>query len=266
MTAWPIAQVWSPPSPEASAPSTLMTNSTGTAAMSWNNSTPSEARPSGPPSRFNVSGNIEVCVDSLACANANGVVSNVGAAGCITVTVALVPVPYWKGPMPWDVGVRWEPVARREVVRPVRAPGTVQLDERRVAVVALRTEAFVERVEDYRATVRRCTAAELEQAVAEAVGQAQAIVPSGLDWRVPGAVADTGQSATELDGIDVVVLPASPSGRDLAGVLSALTGLGVLANAVGLAGGDGGPVTTHSVFGGKLVDAKGWCSAWAKKA
>ena len=45
-------------------------------------------------------------------------------------------------------GVRSEPVARREVVRPVRAPGGIQLDERRVAVVALRTEAFVERVEN----------------------------------------------------------------------------------------------------------------------
>ncbi|WP_207791902.1 efflux RND transporter periplasmic adaptor subunit [Siccirubricoccus phaeus] len=45
-------------------------------------------------------------------------------------------------------GVRSEPVQRREVVRSVRAPGSVQLDERRVAVVALRTEAFVERVEN----------------------------------------------------------------------------------------------------------------------
>ncbi|WP_207803046.1 efflux RND transporter periplasmic adaptor subunit [Roseicella frigidaeris] len=44
-------------------------------------------------------------------------------------------------------GVRTEPVARRQVVRPVRAPGSIQLDERRVSVVALRTEAFVERVE-----------------------------------------------------------------------------------------------------------------------
>ena len=45
-------------------------------------------------------------------------------------------------------GVRSEPVARREVVRPVRAPGTIQLDERRVAVVALRTESFIEQVAD----------------------------------------------------------------------------------------------------------------------
>ncbi len=46
---------------------------------------------------------------------------------------------------------------------------------------------------------------------------------------------------------------AGPEGRDLAGALSALTGRGVLANAVALAGGDQGPVATHSVFGGKLV-------------
>jgi electron transfer flavoprotein alpha subunit len=74
-----------------------------------------------------------------------------------------------------------------------------------------------------------------------------------------GVAADASASqiaavvAAALDGVDVVVLPASPSGRDLAGVLSALTGLGVLANAVGVAAGDDGPVTTHSVFGGKLI-------------
>ncbi|MBY0334288.1 MAG: efflux RND transporter periplasmic adaptor subunit [Acetobacteraceae bacterium] len=45
-------------------------------------------------------------------------------------------------------GVRSELAVRRVVARPVRAPGTIQLDERRVAVVALRAESFVERVED----------------------------------------------------------------------------------------------------------------------
>jgi electron transfer flavoprotein alpha subunit len=79
-----------------------------------------------------------------------------------------------------------------------------------------------------------------------------------------GVAADASASeiaavaATALDGVDVVVLPASPSGRDLAGVLSALTGLGVLANAVGVAAGDDGPVTTHSVFGGKLITDGGF--------
>lgn len=45
-------------------------------------------------------------------------------------------------------GVRSEPVARHVVSRPVRAPGTVQLDERRVAVVSLRSEGFLEKVEN----------------------------------------------------------------------------------------------------------------------
>jgi electron transfer flavoprotein alpha subunit len=52
---------------------------------------------------------------------------------------------------------------------------------------------------------------------------------------------------------DVVLLPASADGRDLAGVLSVSTGHGVLANATAARWEDGGPVTEHSVFGGKLV-------------
>jgi membrane fusion protein, copper/silver efflux system len=45
-------------------------------------------------------------------------------------------------------GVRSELVERRVVARPVRVPGTVQLDERRVALVATRSEAFVDHVEN----------------------------------------------------------------------------------------------------------------------
>lgn len=45
-------------------------------------------------------------------------------------------------------GVRSEVVERRVVTRPVRAPGTVKLDERRVAVVSLRSESFIDKVEN----------------------------------------------------------------------------------------------------------------------
>ena len=45
-------------------------------------------------------------------------------------------------------GVRSEAVERRLVTRPVRAPGTVKLDERRVAVISVRSEAFIEKVEN----------------------------------------------------------------------------------------------------------------------
>ena len=46
---------------------------------------------------------------------------------------------------------------------------------------------------------------------------------------------------------------AGPEGRDLAGVVSAVSGWGVLVNAVGVEWSDGGPVVTMSVFGGKLT-------------
>jgi Cu(I)/Ag(I) efflux system membrane fusion protein len=45
-------------------------------------------------------------------------------------------------------GVRSEPVTRRPVVRKLRIPGTVKLDERRVTVVSMRADSFIERVEN----------------------------------------------------------------------------------------------------------------------
>jgi Cu(I)/Ag(I) efflux system membrane fusion protein len=45
-------------------------------------------------------------------------------------------------------GVRAEPVERRVLAMPVRAPGAVDEDERRISVVAVRTEAFIETVEN----------------------------------------------------------------------------------------------------------------------
>lgn len=45
-------------------------------------------------------------------------------------------------------GVRSEPAERRVLSMPLRAPGTIQLDERRISVVALRFEGFIESVEN----------------------------------------------------------------------------------------------------------------------
>jgi len=46
------------------------------------------------------------------------------------------------------IGVKTEPAGRRVVTEPVRAPGSIQLDERRIAVISLRAEAFIDSVED----------------------------------------------------------------------------------------------------------------------
>jgi Cu(I)/Ag(I) efflux system membrane fusion protein len=46
------------------------------------------------------------------------------------------------------IGVKTEIAKRRSVSVPVRAPGTIQLDERRIAVISLRSEAFIDTVEN----------------------------------------------------------------------------------------------------------------------
>ena len=70
-------------------------------------------------------------------------------------------------------------------------------------------DRFVERVEDYRATVTRCREAEVAEVLARAVAGRSVVVPPGLPWPVPGSVDDTGQSAAELDAIDAVVSAAA---------------------------------------------------------
>jgi Cu(I)/Ag(I) efflux system membrane fusion protein len=45
-------------------------------------------------------------------------------------------------------GVRSEPATLRPVVRKLRIPGTVKLDERRVSIVSMRADSFIERVEN----------------------------------------------------------------------------------------------------------------------
>jgi L-lactate dehydrogenase complex protein LldG len=70
-------------------------------------------------------------------------------------------------------------------------------------------DLFVERVEDYRAVVVRCSASDIEAAITAAVGGRSVIVPGGLPWQVPGGVLDEGQTAADLDRLDGVVTSAS---------------------------------------------------------
>jgi electron transfer flavoprotein alpha subunit len=58
---------------------------------------------------------------------------------------------------------------------------------------------------------------------------------------------------TMVDEGDVVLLPASPNGRDVAGTLCGLAGMAVLANAVGARWSADGPIVEMSAFGGKLI-------------
>jgi L-lactate utilization protein LutC len=79
----------------------------------------------------------------------------------------------------------------------------------RIAPIADVVGHFIERVEDYKAVVERCTAAELAERVAVALpAGARIVVPAGLSVAVPGADEDAGYSASELDAFDAVVTEA----------------------------------------------------------
>ncbi|PKH39608.1 L-lactate dehydrogenase complex protein LldG [Nocardioides alpinus] len=72
---------------------------------------------------------------------------------------------------------------------------------------------FVERVEDYRAVVTRCSAEEVLAVVTGVLdglpGGARAVVPPDLGLDLPGAVVDAQFTAAELDGFDAVVTRAA---------------------------------------------------------
>jgi electron transfer flavoprotein alpha subunit len=70
---------------------------------------------------------------------------------------------------------------------------------------------------------------------------------------VAAMVKDAGDDAPVA-----IFVGAGPDGRDLAGAVSALTGLGVLTNATGVSWTDAGPTVEMSVFGGKLLTTSGF--------
>jgi electron transfer flavoprotein alpha subunit len=78
-----------------------------------------------------------------------------------------------------------------------------------------------------------------------ASGHAWSAVAAG---RIAGLIGEASTSPP-----DAILMGAGPDGRDLAGALSALSGLGVLTSATGVTWTDAGPTVEMSAFGGKLI-------------
>jgi electron transfer flavoprotein alpha subunit len=100
---------------------------------------------------------------------------------------------------------------------------------------------------------------------AAAAGELAAYLPRVLAIEEPAA-ADHAWSTVAAERLanlaaaespDHIILGAGPDGRDVAGVLSALLGWGVLGNAIAVEW-KSGPVVTMSVFGGKLTTTSGF--------
>ncbi len=81
---------------------------------------------------------------------------------------------------------------------------------------------------------------------------------SGNAWSAIAAARVAGLLESQTTAPDAILAGAGPDGRDLAGALSALTGLGVLTNATGVSWTDTGPSVEMSAFGGRLLTTSGF--------
>jgi len=81
--------------------------------------------------------------------------------------------------------------------------------------------------------------------------------PAAADHAWAAIAAERAAAVIEPDPGAIVIVGNGPDGRDVAGVLGALTGRGVLANATGAAW-DGRITVEMSIFGGKLTTTSGF--------
>jgi Cu(I)/Ag(I) efflux system membrane fusion protein len=83
-------------------------------------------------------------------------------------------------------GVKSEPAARRVIRMAIRAPGTIQLDERRVSVIAMRAESYVQKVADVTTGAHVVKGQPLMEIYSPAVSSAAAEYISTLSSKVTG--------------------------------------------------------------------------------
>lgn len=101
-------------------------------------------------------------------------------------------------------GVQSEPVERRTVRAVVKAPGTIQLDERRVSVIAMRAESFVQKVADVTTGTRVKAGQPLMEIYSAAVASAAAEYLSTINSKIVGGVEVYGRGSRQrLTNLDV---------------------------------------------------------------
>lgn len=101
-------------------------------------------------------------------------------------------------------GVRSEPAQRRPIRVSVKAPGTIQLDERRVSVIAMRAESFVQKVADVTTGTRVQAGQPLMEIYSSAVASAAAEYLATITSKSVGSVEIYGRGSRQrLVNLDV---------------------------------------------------------------
>ncbi len=101
-------------------------------------------------------------------------------------------------------GVKSDPVERRAIRVAVKAPGTIQLDERRVSVIAMRAESFVQQVADVTTGTRVRSGQPLMEIYSSAVASAAAEYRATITSKTVGGVEVYGRGSRQrLVNLDV---------------------------------------------------------------
>jgi membrane fusion protein, copper/silver efflux system len=101
-------------------------------------------------------------------------------------------------------GVKTEPAAMRVIRTVIRAPGTIQLDERRVSVVAMRSESYVQKVADVTTAAHVVKGQPLMEIYSPAISSAAADYISTLNSRVIAGDGSYGRGSRQrLMNLDV---------------------------------------------------------------
>ncbi len=115
-------------------------------------------------------------------------------------------------------GVKSEAAAIRVIRTTVRAPGTIQLDERRVSVIAMRSESYVQKVADITTGAHVVKGQPLMEIYSPAISSAAAEYISTLSSRVTGGDGLYGKGSRQrLMNLDVpeAAITAMEKGRNV---------------------------------------------------
>ncbi|WP_027550601.1 efflux RND transporter periplasmic adaptor subunit [Bradyrhizobium sp. Cp5.3] len=101
-------------------------------------------------------------------------------------------------------GVKSEPAERRQIRTLVRVPGTIQLDERRVSVVAMRAESYVQKVADVTTGSRVAKGQPLMDIYSSAVSSAAAEYLATITSKATAGIEPYGRGSRQrLVNLDV---------------------------------------------------------------
>ena len=114
-------------------------------------------------------------------------------------------------------GVKSEPAAPRVIRTAIRAPGTVQLDERRVSVISMRSESWVQKVTNVTTGTRVTKGQPLMEIYSPLISSAAAEYIATINSRTTGGSVAYGRGSRQrlqnLDVPDAVIVAMEKSGN-----------------------------------------------------